>query len=330
MRGHCAPPSGRGSARALALRGRTCAPPLRRSLRRKAFRATLCVSHSRRRRSPSIPNLTINSATWRLSTPRSLPELIHTRVKCILSVSSVSCAQNSLETGAADVNVELASSSDQKHSQGAAALRRSLSRRVALMRTRACAALCRVVLALGWNSRVSLSLLASLENRHRRTSRACTVTRAHARERDVSSLCGARCPGVWRSCAPELAPRCAAWLVLGWNSRVSLSLLASLETRHRRTSRACTVTRAHARKRDVPCTAAGSGTRPHVLAKEWRSAVEFRPAHVHVPAQSSSAHGHCPEIRETLAHSCSRARRLWRSRLGSFQREEQQKRENAC
>ena len=119
-------------------------------------------------------------------------------------------------------------------------------------------------------------------------------------------------------------------LALGWNSRVSLSLLASLETRHRRASRACTVTRAHARERDVPCTAAGSGTRPHVLAKEWRSAVEFRPAHVHVPAQSSSAHGHCPEIRETLAHSCSRARRLWRSRLGSFQREEQQKRQNAC
>ena len=87
---HCVPPSERGSARALALRGRTCAPPLRRSLGRKVFRATLCVSHSRRRRSPSIPNLTINSATWRLSTPRSLPELIHTRMKCIISVSSVS------------------------------------------------------------------------------------------------------------------------------------------------------------------------------------------------------------------------------------------------
>ena len=72
------------------MRGRTCAPPLRRSLGRKVFRATLCVSHSRRRRSPSIPNLTINSATWRLSTPRSLPELIHTRAKCIISVSSVS------------------------------------------------------------------------------------------------------------------------------------------------------------------------------------------------------------------------------------------------
>ena len=189
------------------------------------------------------------------------------------------------------------------------------------MRTRACAALCRVVLALGWNSRVSLSLLASLETRHRRASRACTVTRAHARERDVSSLCGARCPGVWRSCAPELAPRCAAWLALGWNSRVSLSLLAGLETRHRRASRACTVTRAHARERDVPCTAAGSGTRPHVLAKERRSAVEFR------PAQSVRTR---PETRETLAHSCSRARRFWRSRLGSFQREEQQKREHAC
>ena len=72
------------------MRGRTCAPPLRRSLGRKVFRATLCVSHSRRRRSPSIPHLTINSATWRLSTPRSLPELIHTRMKCIISVSSVS------------------------------------------------------------------------------------------------------------------------------------------------------------------------------------------------------------------------------------------------
>ena len=245
------------------MRGRTCALPLRRSLGRKVFRATLCVSHSRRRRSPSIPNLTINSATWRLSTPRSLPELIHTRVKCILSVSSVSCAQIFEKQG--------------------------------------------------------------LPTSTSSSRRAATKSTAKA-----LSLCGARCRGVWRSCAPELAPRCAAWLALGWNSRVSLSLLASLETRHRRASRACTVTRAHARKRDVPCTAAGSGTRPHVLAKEWRSAVEFRPAHVHVPAQSSSAHGHCPEIRETLAHSCSRARRLWRSRLGSFQREEQQKRQNAC
>ena len=156
-RGHCAPPSGRGSARALALRGRTCAPPLRRSLGRKVFRATLCVSHSRRRRSPSIPNLTINSATWRLSTPRSLPELIHTRVKCILSVSSVSCAQIFEKQG--------------------------------------------------------------LPTSTSSSRRAATKSTAKA-----LSLCGARCRGVWRSCAPELAPRCAAWCSLWGGIRAFLFL----------------------------------------------------------------------------------------------------------
>ena len=139
------------------MRGRTCAPPLRRSLRRKAFRATLCVSHSCRRRSPSIPNLTINSATWRLSTPRSLPELIHTRVKCILSVSSVSCAQIFEKQG--------------------------------------------------------------LPTSTSSSRRAATKSTAKA-----LSLCGARCRGVWRSCAPELAPRCAAWCSLWGGIRAFLFL----------------------------------------------------------------------------------------------------------
>ena len=176
-RGHCVPPSERGSARALALRGRTCAPPLRRSLGRKVFRATLCVSHSRRRRSPSIPNLTINSATWRLSTPRSLPELIHTRAKCIISVSSVSCAQLCEKQG----------------------------------------------------------MLTSTSS----SRRAATKSTAKA-----LSLCGARCRGVWRSCAPERAPRCAAWRWL-WGGIVPLG-----ESREPpQASRACTVKRARERAR---------------------------------------------------------------------------------
>ena len=68
-----------------------------------------------------------------------------------------------------------------KDSQGLVALRRSLSRRVALMRIGACAALCRVVLALGWNSCVSLSLLASLESHHRRLGHARSRARARSR-----------------------------------------------------------------------------------------------------------------------------------------------------
>ena len=112
------------------------------------------------------------------------------------------------------------------------------------------------------------------------------------------SLCGARCRGVWRSCAPELAPRCAAWCSL-WGGILPLG-----ESREPpQASRACTVKRARAKERDVSCTVAGSGARPHVLAKEWRSAVEFR------PAQSVRTRPET-EARETLAHSCSRARRL--------------------
>ena len=38
------------------------------------------------------------------------------------------------------------------------------------------------------------------------------------------SLCGARCRGVWRSCAPELAPRCAAWCSLWGGIRAFLFL----------------------------------------------------------------------------------------------------------
>ena len=91
------------------------------------------------------------------------------------------------------------------------------------------------------------------------------------------SLCGARCRGVWRSCAPELAPRCAAWCSL-WGGIRAFNFSLGESREPPQTSRACTVTRAHARERDVSRTAAGSGARPHVLAKEWRSAVEFRSA----------------------------------------------------
>ena len=177
--GHCVPPSERGSARALALRGRTCAPPLRRSLGRKVFRATLCVSHSRRRRSPSIPNLTINSATWRLSTPRSLPELINSHAHEMYYQRFVGLSAQLFEK------------------QG---------------------------------------LLTSTSS----SRRAATKSTAKA-----LSLCGARCRGVWRSCAPGLAPRCAAWCSLWGGFRAfKFSLLASLENRLRRLGHARSSARA--------------------------------------------------------------------------------------
>ena len=239
-RAHCAPPSGRGSARALALRGRTCAPPLRRSLRRKAFRATLCVSHSRRRRSPSIPNLTINSATWRLSTPRSLPELIHTRVKCILSVSSVSCAQIFEKQG--------------------------------------------------------------LPTSTSSSRRAATKSTAKA-----LSLCGARCRGVWRSCAPELAPRCAAWCSLWGGIRAFLFL--SWRVSRTATGARLGHARSHARTRESETSRAP----PQVLAhghtcsrkSPRRSASEFRPTHVPACAERARSLSRDPRNASSFVLACS-------------------------
>ena len=84
------------------------------------------------------------------------------------------------------------------------------------------------------------------------------------------SLCGARCRGVWRSCAPELAPRCAAWCSL-WGGIIAFNFSFSLgESREPpQASRACTVTRAHARERDVSRTVA-------YRRRFWRTATRAR------------------------------------------------------
>ena len=74
------------------------------------------------------------------------------------------------------------------------------------------------------------------------------------------SLCGARCRGVWRSCASELALRCAAWFSLWGGIRAFLFLccVASLESHHRRLGHA----RSRARAREIETSRA----RPQLLA----------------------------------------------------------------
>ena len=82
------------------------------------------------------------------------------------------------------------------------------------------------------------------------------------------SLCGARCRGVWRSCAPGLAPRCAARCSLWGGIRAFLFLCWRVSRATTGVaSRACTVTRAHAKD---------SARRLVHRRRFWRTAIRAR------------------------------------------------------
>ena len=118
---------------------------------------------------------------------------------------------------------------------------------------------------------VVLSLTSTSSSR-----RAATKSTAKA-----LSLCGARCRGVWRSCASELALRCAAWFSLWGGIRAFLFLCW-------RVSRATTGVsgmHGHARAREIETSRAP----PQVLAHGHTCSRRSRAA--------SSLGQHAPNVR---------------------------------
>ena len=142
-------------------------------------------------------------------TPRTL---IHTRMKCITSVSSVSVRSFVRNRGCRrQRRARLDADFLPLLSRRARAPARSGTQRGRDDRA-------------GFNSRLAARFVVWCRGESRAGARAGARRAAAKSTAKALSLCGARCRGVWRSCASELALRCAAWFSLWGGIRAFLFL----------------------------------------------------------------------------------------------------------
>ena len=180
-------------------------------------------------------------------TPRTL---IHTRMKCITSVSSVSVRSFVRNRGCRR----------QRRARLDADFLPLLSRRARAPARSGTQRGCDGRAGFPAQTRLASWVAASRAGARAGARRAAAKSTAKA-----LSLCGARCRGVWRSCASELALRCAAWFSLWGGIRAFLFLCW-------RVSRATTGVsgmHGHARARE-------KARRPAHRRRFWRTATRAR------------------------------------------------------